>query len=956
MAQGDLFQNLIKSGGDLDNALKAGVISLREQNQIMGDLLEQQLNITEKRKELLKSDYKGLNVLKRMQSSGKKILQQQKEAKNLKKLTEKSDKYILELNQEIAKAVASGNKDMEKTLKIVRNRAVLENNINKTSLQMMRKTIPVLGRMGATGAAISDSIVGFAEGFSSVIPIIGGIIGGLIKMGKAIFDMITAPIKKAFGVFLDIQSTAGNLAADIGLTKKQSSGLLNNFSGLAIEAMKFGGTIKDVGTVMKTFSEATGKNRIFNRGEIGQLIELALGTGLGVEGASAMAASFDNIGISLDKTVKLTGKARDMAARYNVNTTKVLQTYQSLVESLTGIGFGKGLENLTKLAAKAQAIRFDIVSSTKAFTDTFFEPEKAVEAAAKMQLLGGKFAQSFGDPMQLAFESMNDPTALAEKFANTLKGIVAKDKNGDYFIPPADRKMLKMAAETLGQDYEMAAKSAIEQAKIADKMTALSKAGFSFMGIDEADKPALAALMKMNKNGKYEIDVGGGMTKLIENLADKNQLRQILDERKRNEDAAIERKNVMERLQLVVDRFMTGFSSVFTKLFGSSDFESFLKMIEESGGKIATFINDKILGSKGLGELFTSIIQKGRDIFDKISNIFSKEGGLGGKIKETLGLLFGDLIKPILGVIVPFLKGAWGALLSSLRDIPLVGGALGRAGDRMQKEALAADSTGALQGIYGGTADKVFPNVGMDNHPEQGLGEGLLKGAKAGKGALTLAKFGGQKLVGKGLASLGGGLIDKFGGGMIGKAGLKMGMFGHKLAEKEIAKHIPIIGSLVSAGFAIKDVIDGDYTGAALQTASAIANLFPGLGTAVSVGLDAADAARELGTFNDGQIAINSNGSIYTGKFAKGDMVNFIDQSAMERAGGIGSGYGSTNAMQHSGTITIKSEDGKVVTWDQMYASRDLIGGRISSINEGYKGGFGNYQNSNITPIQPIVS
>ena len=105
--------------------------------------------------------------------------------------------------------------------------------------------------------------------------------------------------------------------------------------------------------------------------------------------------------------IKLTDKARNIAARYNVNVTQVLQTYKGLVESLSGVGFGKGLDNLTKLAAKAQAIRFDIVGSTKAFTDTFFDPEKAVEASAKMQLLGGKFAQSFGDPMTLAFESMN---------------------------------------------------------------------------------------------------------------------------------------------------------------------------------------------------------------------------------------------------------------------------------------------------------------------------------------------------------------------------------------------------------------------------------------------------------------------------------------------------------------------------------------------------------------------
>jgi hypothetical protein len=108
-----------------------------------------------------------------------------------------------------------------------------------------------------------------------------------------------------------------------------------------------------------------------------------------------------------------------------------------------------------------------------------------------------------------------------------------------------------------------------------------------------------------------------------------------------------------------------------------------------------------------------------------------------------------------------------------------------------------------------------------------------------------------------------------------------------------------------------------------------------------------------MGAFNDGEITIAKNGQLYKGSYAKGDLVKIMDQAAAERAG-TGSGSGS-NSITHGGTIKLVSDDGKVLTWDQMYASRDMIGGRMASISEGYKGGFGNYQNSNISPIQPLM-
>ena len=67
-------------------------------------------------------------------------------------------------------------------------------------------------------------------------------------------------------------------------------------------------------------------------------------------------------------------------------------------------------------------------------------------------------------------------------------------------------------------------------------------------------------------------------------------------------------------------------------------------------------------------------------------------------------------------------------------------------------------------------------------------------------------------------------------GGMkvAGKGGIKM-----------VLKKIPILGALVGAGLAYKRFRDGDYLGAGAELVSGIASIFPGVGTAASVAIDA---------------------------------------------------------------------------------------------------------------------
>ena len=109
-------------------------------------------------------------------------------------------------------------------------------------------------------------------------------------------------------------------------------------------------------------------------------------------------------------------------------------------------------------------------------------------------------------------------------------------------------------------------------------------------------------------------------------------------------------------------------------------------------------------------------------------------------------------------------------------------------------------------------------------------------GAGVGVAGTTGAIAAGKKLFGKKGADQASKTATK-------KAGTKV--LGKTLLKSAIKK-IPIIGAIAGIGFGIGRLMSGDVQGAALEVASGAASTIPGTGTAASVGIDAALAAKDI--------------------------------------------------------------------------------------------------------------
>lgn len=69
---------------------------------------------------------------------------------------------------------------------------------------------------------------------------------------------------------------------------------------------------------------------------------------------------------------------------------------------------------------------------------------------------------------------------------------------------------------------------------------------------------------------------------------------------------------------------------------------------------------------------------------------------------------------------------------------------------------------------------------------------------------------------------------------------------GAKAAGKSLAKKVPGVGAVVGFAYGIYEISQGNYEEACLEVSSGLASTVPGVGTALSVALDAAGASKEI--------------------------------------------------------------------------------------------------------------
>tara|TARA_B100002019_G_scaffold6878_1_gene5563 strand:+ start:56 stop:2554 length:2499 start_codon:yes stop_codon:yes gene_type:complete len=181
--------------------------------------------------------------------------------------------------------------------------------------------------------------------------------------------------------------------------------------------------------------------------------------------------------------------------------------------------------------------------------------------------------------------------------------------------------------------------------------------------------------------------------------------------------------------------------------------------------------------------------------------------------------------------------------------------------DKLARKSIAAAEESSLE--QGGDLSGNSAYLALAGQQMMGGRGGPGGGPGMGIGGKVLAK----KLLGsatkRGAARTGTRLGAALGGKMLGGFGKKMGArLGAKgigkiaggAVAKSLGKKIPLVGLGLGAVFAAQRAMKGDFLGAGLELASGAASTVPGLGTAGSIGIDAALAARDMTAMAEGGI------------------------------------------------------------------------------------------------------
>jgi hypothetical protein len=403
------------------------------------------------------------------------------------------------------------------------------------------------------------------------------------------------------------------------------------FAKATMDVLQFGGNLDDVANTFSAINKVMGKNTMLSGKELSNMVALQKSAGITADEMGALVEAFDTMGVGVEGAVSSVDDLADKARGLGLNVGTFLSTTAKNLKLVNSYGFKDGVEGLTRMVARAQALRIDM-TSVKGLAADLLNPEKAIELAAEFQNLGGAIG-ALGDPFQLMNLGQNDMEGLQNAIIDATKASVQFNSQTKRFeISALEMRRLRAFASATGQDYEKLADSA----KLAAKET-MAFEDIKFLDVDSDKKQLIANLAKLNKDGKLEIQLPN-MDKAVE-LTELNA--------KQVEDAYSQLKKQQEDGEL---------TALDVAKQQRSTLEDILDTLRTPAGKLAANI--------AAGENYEKATQNARNLADQV-----KEGLEEVMTEENYESISNLLTQKISNALLEIDFSSFEALGTSLGDL-----------------------------------------------------------------------------------------------------------------------------------------------------------------------------------------------------------------------------------------------------------------------------------------------
>ena len=342
------------------------------------------------------------------------------------------------------------------------------------------------------------------SGINGITNAIGGINnvvqGGFIK-----------PLNDLAGPWGRVDQAANNFGKHMGANAQSVARLRDESLKFANDVhigSKYNKSVAEMIQLQETYAKSVGRNLQLTNQQRETLLATSAIMG---DKALEFSKKLENLGIGLERSGDIAAKMFNEAQKSGVSFEK---TSQYVTENLTKVqnyGFKNGVEGLTAMAKKAAEVNMNIAEAFKV-ADKIQSGgvQEAIKMGAGLQVLGGNFA-SFGDPMAMLYQGLNDVEALQDRIVNMFSGY-GNIQNGEFKISGANRLLVNQAAQTMGvsQDemYNMISRQAV-RSRVERQM------GGRFDN-DKELKDLLLNTATLNKNNEAVVNIRGEEKRLSE--------------------------------------------------------------------------------------------------------------------------------------------------------------------------------------------------------------------------------------------------------------------------------------------------------------------------------------------------------------------------------------------------------------------------------------------------------
>lgn len=338
--------------------------------------------------------------------------------------------------------------------------------------------------------------------------------GELGSGGKTIAKF-AEELKKA----LESSLNPENLVSGLQDADKQANALQKSIGGVVVGADKFreklmmaykntqnmNASFKDAVGAVQGLATGMGKMVDPSQKTVEAVVGLAKGIGETPQKIGEMTSNMMRFGGTQVQVVKKMDDIAKSARKAGLDAKSLLADITTNLKKASGFGFSNSVKGLTEMAKQAKLLRTDMASiGAMGLQDTVLDPEGAIEAAAKFQMLGGAVGK-LADPFQLMYMAQKDLAGLQDELVKSTKAAFTFNKEtGGFDIATQDLYRLREQAKITGANFDELVNAGKEAAKL-DYLTEK----FNLKGLDKDTQSMVAGLAQIGEGGKVEIDIPG---------------------------------------------------------------------------------------------------------------------------------------------------------------------------------------------------------------------------------------------------------------------------------------------------------------------------------------------------------------------------------------------------------------------------------------------------------------